>query len=215
MEKIAIVDDSDDQRDTYKKRLSLFLKKRESSLEVIDTFPFRDINTYFEWIINENIIALILDEKLHVESQKDSIPVDYSGSFLVLKIRERFKDIPIFTLTNYSTDEELQNNFNQFEYILSKEDFSQKHVDIILRSCQRYLVENKNELSLFDDLTKKIATGNVNSEETVILKALQQKLHIPLTTDLKNREEWLKEYENQIHILEELKTKLKDLIDKK
>ncbi len=131
---------------------------------------------------------------------------------MVVKIREKFKDIPIFTLTNYSTDEELLNNFSQFEYILSKEDFTQMHVDIILRSCQRYMDENQKELSLFDDLTKKIASGDAEDSDIEKLKALQIKLQLPINTNLKDKEDWLREYEKQIHALEQIKNDLEKKI---
>ncbi|HBG62239.1 MAG: hypothetical protein A2266_02600 [Bacteroidetes bacterium RIFOXYA12_FULL_40_10] len=208
MAKIALVDDSNDQRDTFKKRLSIFLNKRESTLEVVDTFPFSDISKYFKWIIDEDIIALILDEKLHIESQVGSTPVDYNGSDLVVKIRNIFKDIPIFTLTNYSTDEELLRNFSQFEYILSKDNFTQMHVDIILRACQRYICENQKQLSLFDDITRKIASGYAVDSDFEILKALQIKLQLPISTNLKDKEDWLREYEKQISALEQIKNDL-------
>lgn len=214
MAKIALVDDSKDQRETYKKLLSLFLKAKESSLEVIDVFPFKEFTDYYSWIIDENIVVLIFDEKLYNDSDVGLEPVNYNGSFLVKKIRERFKDIPIFTLTNFPDDEELQRNFNQFEYILSKNDFAQKHVDIILRASQRYLDENQKQLALFDNLTKKIASGNAEGNDIEVLKALQVKLQIPVSIDLKDREDWLKDYENQIAALELIKKNLESKIKK-
>jgi len=212
--RIAIVDDSPDQRDTYKKRLSLFLQQKGSMLEVIDTYPFTDVNQYFDWIIAEDIIALIFDEKLHNESQSGRTPVNYNGSSIVLKIRERFKDIPIFTLTNYPDDSDLQLVFSEYECILSKKDFTEKHVDIILRACQRYLNENQKELSQFDELSKKIASGKAQGDDINILQALQLKLQIPFTSDLKDREDWLKEYEKQITALEQIKKEIESKIKK-
>ncbi len=213
MGKIAIVDDSNDQRDTYSKRLSLFLKRKGSTLEVIDTYPFSDINSYNDWISSEDIIALILDEKLHIESQEGSIPVDYSGSNLVLKIRERFKDIPIFTLTSYPHDPELLEVFNQYEYILSKEDFSEKYVDIILRASQRYFIENQKQLSLFNELTKEISGGNKDPELIKELQALQTKLELPFS-GFDDRNAWLNEYESQITSLEMLNDIIRTKLEK-
>lgn len=208
MEKIALIDDNNDERGTYQKRLSLFLKKRESTLEVIDTYPFHDISLYYEWIIKEDIIALIFDEKLNNASQEGSSPVDYTGSSLVKSIRERFKDIPIFTLTNYPGDPDLEQAFGQFEGILSKRNFSLEHVDIILRACQRYLTENQHQLSTYDTLTKKIASGNSDDGDFEALNALQLKLLLPLNDELKDREDWLKAYEGQIKALEQIKIDL-------
>lgn len=213
--RIAIVDDSDDQRDTYKKRLSLFLIQKGSTLEVIDTYPFTDPLDYFEWIEKENIIALIFDEKLHMESKAGFTPVDYSGSTIVLKIRERKKDIPIFTLTNYPEDAELQQVFNEYEYILSKDNFTDKHVDIILRAYQRYLIENQKELSQFNELSKKIACGNAEGDDLIVLHALQLKLQMPFTNNLKDREDWLQAYEAQIQALKKIKEEIETNLIKK
>jgi hypothetical protein len=212
MERIAIVDDSKDQRETYKKLLSLFLKGKNSFLEVIDIFPFKEITDYYSWIVDENIVALIFDEKLYNDSTNGMDPVDYNGSFLVEKIRQRFKDIPIFTLTNYPDDEDLQRNFSQYEYILSKSDFTEKHVDIILRASQRYLAENQQQLSEYDILTRKIASGNAEENDITRLNALQVKLQIPFCVDLNDREDWLKEYETQITSLEQIKMTLESKI---
>jgi len=209
MEKIAIVDDNSEQRETSKIRLKLFLKELNSTLEVIDVFPFKEYSDYYGFINSENIIALIIDEKLYNDSQNDKSPVSYNGSDLVVFIRERYKYIPIFTLTNFPEDHILQEKINEYDYIFSKKDFTIKQVSIIQRSCHRYLEENQNELSIYNDITQKIAIGKGVDEDYHKLSALQTKLHIPLNSDIKIREEWLEEYEKQILALEELKIKLK------
>lgn len=212
MKKIAIVDDSNDQRDTYKKRLTLFLMQKGSTLEVIDTSPFSDISHYYEWIINEEIITLIFDEKLHIESQEGCSPVDYNGSFLVKRIRERFKDIPIFTLTNFPNDEDLQRNFSQFEFILSKSNFTEEYVDIILRAGQRYFDENQKQLSLYNELTRAISGGNNDPELIKKLQALQTKLELPFS-GYDDRNGWLNKYESQIKSLETLNNIIKSKLE--
>lgn len=204
MAKIAIVDDNKEQRETLRIALKLYLKKKESSLEVIDVFPYATYEEYYPWIQDEDICTLIFDERLQNDSEGELGPVDYKGNDLVLKIRERFKDIPIFTVTAHIDDEELQARFNEFDYIISRDNFDEKYVDIIIRSSQRYLQENQKELSEFDDLTRKIAAGEGDNSDIERLKALQLKLHMPLMNDLKDREDWLIEYEKQITSLEEI-----------
>lgn len=215
MAKIAIVDDNKEQRETLKISLSLYLKKKNTSLEVIDIFPFKSFDEYFPWIEKQEICVLIFDERLQNDNQGDLGPVGYRGNELVMKIRERFKDIPIFTVTAHIGDAELQEKFNEFEYIITRDDFGEKYIDIILRASQRYLTENQKELFLFDELTKKIAAGNGRDEDIEKLKALQLKLHIPLSNDLRDREDWLDEYEKQIKALEDIKVKLEEKIPAK
>jgi hypothetical protein len=210
MSKIAIVDDNKDQRDTNTIRLRLFLKKIKSNLEVVDTFPFQKYDEYYRFIEKENIVGLIVDEKLHNDSQPDNPPVDYNGSDLVVRIRERYKYIPFFTLTNFAADPTILEHFENYEYIISKKDFTEKHVSIIHRACQRYLIENQKELIEFDELSKKIASGEGKKSDLEKLKALQLKLQIPLSVDLGDRQEWLIEYEKQLDSLEKIKSILKD-----
>lgn len=214
MPKIAIVDDNKDQRGTYAIRLKQFLKELNSDIQVIDIFPFEKPSDYYGFIDAENIAAIIVDEKLHNDSQPDKLPVGYNGSDLVMYIRERYKYIPFFTLTNFPEDQVLQEKINEYDYIFSKKEFTIKQVEIIQRACQRYLAENQKELTMYNDLTRKIASGKAEGDDIEQLKALQQKLEIPLSTDLKDREEWLKEYEKQIVSLEEIKSKLEKKLKK-
>lgn len=213
MSKLAIVDDNKEQRETLKIKLTLFLKKRESTLEVIDIFPFKTFDEYYTWIDDNEICALIFDERLH-ESHDGQEPVGYRGNELVSKIRERFKDLPIFTVTAHIDDEELQAKFGEFDHIITRNEFDEKYVDIIIRASQRFLKENQKELSLFDDLTKRVALGTAVGDDFEKLKALQLKLHIPLSNDLKDREDWLKEYEKQISSLQNIKDMLEGKLNK-
>lgn len=208
MAKIALVDDNKDQRDTNKIRLNLFLKQLKSDLGVIDIFPFSDRSEYYRFIDAEDIVAIIVDEKLYNDSQPNIPPVDYNGSDLVLDIRKRYKDIPFFTLTNYPEDQVLQEKINEYDYIFSKKEFTIKQVQIIQRACQRYLNENENELKEYSNLTKKIASGDREPADLEKLKALQEKLNIPFSTDLTDRKEWLEEFEKQLNLLIEIKAKL-------
>ena len=209
MTKIALVDDNKDQRESYAIRLRQFLKELNSDIEVIDIFPFEKPSDYYNFIDSKNIIAIIVDEKLHNDSQQEKLPVNYNGSDLVIHIRERYKYIPFFTLTNYPEETELQEKINEYDYIFSKKSFTKKQVQIVHRACQRYLEENQKELAAFDDLTKKIASGKAEKSEIEKLTAIQVKLQIPFT-QLEERKEWLNEYENQITALKNLISKLEN-----
>lgn len=214
MAKIAIIDDNKDQRETYAIRLKQFLKELNSDIQVVESFPFENPSDYYGFIDIEDISAMIVDEKLHNDSQPDKPPVGYNGSDLVMYIRERYKYIPFFTLTNFPEDQVIQEKVNEYDYIFSKKDFTIKQVEIIQRACQRYFNENLKELSMYNDLTRKIASGNIEKGDIEKLKALQEKLQIPVSTDLSDREEWLKEYEQQIESLEEIKLKLEKKLKK-
>lgn len=210
---IAIIDDNKDQRETYAIRLRQFFKELESDIHVIDLFPFEEFSDYNVFIQENDISAIITDERLHNDSQPDRLPVGYNGSDMVVPIRTCYKYLPIFVLTNHTGD--VEEDFNKFEYIIAKGELSIKHAEIIQRACQRYLEENQRELSTLNDLTRKIASGTADQDEVEKLKALQQKLVIPLSTELKERNEWLTELERQISVLQEIKSRLENKLNEK
>lgn len=216
--KIGIIDDDIDQRETLRLSLGVYLENNDSTFEVIDIFPFvtETFQEYFQWIIDENIVCLIFDERMNNGTEKGIGPVDYRGDQLVSIIRERFKDIPIYVITSNKGDQELTEKFSEFEDIIERQDFideGNKYVNRIIRASQRYLDENKNELQEFQKLSEKIASGDYNQDEYDNLLALQTKLHLPLDTTLNDRQEWLDQYETTIEELEKLKTELQSKLN--
>lgn len=213
MPQIAIIDDNTDQSSTLKKTLEHYLNKFGSNLTVITQFPFQDIEQYFEFIENNEVCVLILDERLNDQSGPDSGPVAYKGNQLVTELRERLKDFPIFMITTYPPDDDLLSKFSQFEYILTRQEITEdeeggnKFVPIIIRSAQRFLDSNNKELGEFNELTKQVAAGNTDPETLERLKALQVKLELP-TVGFNDRSVWLDEYQAHIEKLEALKKEL-------
>ncbi|WP_395042791.1 hypothetical protein [Flavobacterium sp.] len=213
MYKIAIIDDNYDQRETLRRSLDAYLEIKDSNFVVIDIFPYdtETFEEYFDWILNENIVCLIFDERMHNETEGGIGPVSYRGNQLVSIIRERYKDIPIYVITSNKTDEELTAKFSEFEDIIERQEFineGEKYVDRIIRSTQRYLDENNNELKEFQELSKMVASGKNTGNQMNRLLALQTKLHLPLDINLGERKDWLDEYEERIKELEALKLEL-------
>lgn len=213
MPQIAIIDDNLDQSGTLKKTLDHYLHKFGSNLAVITQFPFDKIEYYFDFIEANEICVLILDERLNDQSGPDSGPVDYKGNELVSELRKRLKDFPIFMVTTYAPDDDLLAKFNQFEYILTRQEITEdddggfKYVPIIIRSAQRFLDSNNKELSEFNELTKIVAGGNNDPVVLDRLKALQVKLELPII-GYNDRNAWLDQYEVHIKELESLKQEL-------
>ena len=217
--KIGIIDDNFDQRETLRLSLGVYLENNESSFEIVDIFPFvtETFQEYFQWIKDENIVCLIFDERMHNETEEGRGPVGYRGNELVSIIRQRFKDIPIYVITSNKSDEELIAKFSEFEDIILRQEFideGDKYVNRIIRASQRYLEENKIELQEFQKLSEKVASGEYSQDEYDNLLALQTKLHLPLDTNLNDRQEWLDQYETTILELEKLKTELQSKLDK-
>lgn len=216
MPSIAIIDDNLDQSDTLKIALKQYLENLKNPLQVITQFPFRDIDKYFDFIDRNDVCVLILDERLNNQSTDREEPVDYKGNELVSIIRQRYKDFPIFSVTTYSDDDDLNEKFSEFEYIIKRDDFVEegnKYVPIILRAAQRFLESNLQELDEYSRLTKEIASGDTDPEKIQKLKALQVKLELPIS-GFEDRQAWLNKYEQHIKELEELKEKLEAKLTK-
>lgn len=219
MPQIAIIDDNLEQSGTLKKTVDHFIKKFGSDLSVTTQFPFQNTEEYFNYIEENQVCVLILDERLNDQSGPNSGPVSYKGNELVTELRKRLKDFPIFMVTTYAPDDDLLAKFNQFEYILTRqqitedEEGGQKYIPIMIRSAHRYLRANNKELSEFNELTKQVAAGNGNPEVLSRLQALQVKLELPVV-GFDDRATWLEKYEEHIKNLEELQSELLQRLDK-
>ena len=212
MPQIAIIDDNVDQSGTLKKTLEHYLKKFGSSMSVIVQYPFADIEQYYDFISDNEVCVLILDERLNDQSTPEGGPVHYKGNELVTELRKRLKDYPIFMVTTYSPEEDLLSKFSEFEYILTRQEITEddegyKFIPIIIRSAQRYLDTNNAELSEFHELTKQVASGDNDPDKIKRLEALQVKLELP-STGFDDRKAWLDQYEGHIQDLEGLKQEL-------
>jgi hypothetical protein len=211
MAKIAIIDDNPDHSGTVKNNIELALAGLESSIEVISTLPFKDINDYFPFFTANDVCMLILDEKLNDQAVDADGPVSYKGSELVSALRVQLKDMPIFALTVIPDENNLVQKFSEYEQIISRDEFyknSEKYVPIFVRAAKSYLKDNESDLSKFNDLTKMIAGGDDGDETLQKLQALQVKMELPFS-GFADRSAWLDEYEKQISSLEEINQLLK------
>ncbi|SNR68633.1 response regulator [Lutibacter flavus] len=217
MSKIGIIDDNKAQRETLKSLIESHLDNFESSIEVVDVFPFADdsISLYKEWIEQNEIICLIFDEQMHNDSEEGKGPVGYRGNQLVLEIRKYFMDIPIYVITSHKNDDDLQKKFSEFEDIIGREEFivdGEKYVKRFIRASQSFLNENIEELSELKQLSEIVASGKNDENDLNRLKALQLKLNVQLDSGLGERKDWLDEYENKIQFLEDLQKKIENKI---
>lgn len=216
MANIVIIDDNSEQSGTVKNNLTLCLEELNSDLNVITSFPFQDIKDYFDFIEKNEVCVLILDEKLNDQTFDQLGPVDYKGSQLVKVLRERLVDLPIFSISVISTDKDLLQQYNKFEDIISRRDFSSdpmKYVPKIMRAAKNFLLEKNEAFEEYGNLSIKISSGSANEEEIKRLQELQLKLDLPLN-GFNDRDAWLSEYEEKIDSLEELKKQILNQLNK-
>lgn len=211
MPSIAIIDDRKDARDTMKINLDLALSGNWTS---IDIEPFENIEDYPSWIIENEIVAFLLDERLHEQSVIYQNQISYSGHDLVDFIREHFSTFPIFIVTAYPEDQELLDRFKDVEDIIERAKFNEKYADYVprvLRSAQKYLDTFENELSELSKIAAKIAHGKYDDSEMNRLKAIQAKIGFAFPTKtFIQRSELLDKCEKVLKQLEDLKKRIDD-----
>ena len=119
MPNLGLIDDRVDSRQAFMLKIKLPLKKTYSEWDIIDTSPFKNLEDYDSWIIENEISAIIIDEKLdegHIDSEIGHS--EYLGHQVVQYLRSRFKELPIYCVTSYDRTVELNKSFKSFNLIL-------------------------------------------------------------------------------------------------
>lgn len=213
---IGIIDDREDFRTTLRRTIDLSIKKQMLPWITIDIFPFQDMKDYISWIKENEISILILDERLQ-EGNHSAKNVNYNGSKLIEFIRDSLPEFPVFAITNYPKDPDLQKKFPLFDEILGRDDFFKKSDEYTVRftrAGQRFLDVYNSQLTKLSDLSKKVAIGTADDNDLNELKALQEYLNIPFASLIfSNREEWLKLYQAKMDELAQISNRIKNFTE--
>lgn len=208
MPKITIVDDRKDFRTTLKRKIeAFFIKSKLKDWEVMDISPFQNKSEYFPWLLENDVVVLILDERLQ-ENIEESESVNYKGSELIEEIRRHLKEFPVYAITNYSRDPDLQSKFPLFDEILDRDSFYSKadeYITRFIRSGQRYIQSHNKILTRISELSQKLAVGDATNEETLELRGLQEGLNLS-SVEIIDREAWLHKYQEKLDELEDRKS---------
>lgn len=216
MASIAIIDDNPGHSGTVQNNIELGLLDLNSDLTVITSLPFKNPDDYFAYLIENEVVVLILDEKLNDLPVDDSGPVGYKGSELISYLRLRLPEFPIYALTVIPAEGDLNEKHSEYEDIISRDDFytnANKYVPKFWRAAKNYLKENANDLSSYNEITQLVAGGNNDPEILKKLQALQLKLELPMS-GFDDRNSWLAEYEKQINSLSDLNELIKDKLNR-
>lgn len=211
---IGLIDDREQQRVTLAGLLETTLMDMEiDNFKVIDSFPLDRMEGYISWIKENDIVVLLLDERLCEGSG-----VDYRGSDLVIFLREVFKDFPIYAITSYSDDEDLKKKFADFDDVIPRDIFVKQpevFVPRFVRAGKVFLKLQGEHLDRLAMLSKKAAMLEATDEEIKEIERLQTALQIPFTPLISSKEEWLACYQEKVNELEQLSEKIADFIKKR
>ena len=82
----------------------------DEDFEIIETHPLADASEYPDWIARNGVSAIVADYKLNGEPGANGEgPVDYEADRLIAAVHDRLPFFPIFVLTDYGLNEEVQN----------------------------------------------------------------------------------------------------------
>ncbi len=215
---ICIIDDRVDIRGTLENKIRFVLKKKQLNWTVISQDPFLDKTEYLNFINETDIGVLILDERLH-ESGTAQQSVNYNGSDLVIFLRQYLKNFPIYSITSYHEDDELENQFSQFDEIIAREAFyskAEEYVERFVRAGQRFLDDHSAQLLRLSELSELIAKGTATEDNLKELRIVQESLNIPFSDyGYPHKESWLQDYEKNISDLAKLSDEIENFLKDK
>lgn len=218
MPTIAIIDDKKDARTTRERLLEPHVARASKDWGILAAAPFTKANLYPSWIADNDIAAMLIDQKLDDEpppGQKHS--VDYTGTSLVKYLRQHAIDIPIYLVTSFAGPTSKTDNA-MFEEVLSKEIFDQSLevvVTRIIRAGGQYWKKNQDQLSMLSDLSEKIVDGKASKADIKKAKAIREQLALAFDpTDLESRSHLIESLEQAIGGLENSAAQLKKELGK-
>jgi hypothetical protein len=212
MKTIAIIDDKEDALKSFRRQMELALERLYPDWKVIARKPFLKIMEFPNWILENEISVLIIDEQLGGEAIENGQNADYDGHELAVELRNNFKDLPIYSITAVPIGNDLKDSLKYFNLILSTSDFDEdtdNYINLFVKSGTNFYTEYRNELERIGELAGKIAKGEATETEQEEMLSLQTNLLIPhWTEDLKSREEYLVSLELKIKEIKLMQTEL-------
>lgn len=207
---IGIIDDSKDYRDSFVEDFedldSANFKLDKEDWQVAVTAPLPDINEYPDWILENDLTAVILDEKLQNGG------VTYGGHEVLELIKGKFP-LPVFVVTEYKDDPDLETQFEKATDIIGKPEWARERTRFagrVLSSAKDYSDVYVSKHIEMDALADKVARDEANEDEIKKLEALRDQVQLPLMKEDATREEVLNEFESSVNLLEDLIIKAKE-----
>ena len=185
MPAIAVVDDRDDIRATVVRNIEMSIG---NGWEVVSTPPLPCLDDYLAKITEDCIAVLVVDERLNEEG----VGVDYTGHDLAKFLRRYFPDFPIFMVTAFENDEELEEHGVVLDNVLSRKQFvddADTWVPRFRRAGQRFFDVYGGHLADLSALAEKSAIGEITPAEEARLRELQATLNVGFLPRVGGRQE--------------------------
>lgn len=180
MPAIAFVDDHEDKRSSIEKVLRLALADQ---WELISVAPLDSADDYVPWIHEHDIAVLLIDWCLNDSGRKGRHAVAYEADAVLDTVRAAHPTLPIFIVTAYGDNEDMQARRGDFEYHISREELADApdvYVQRMLRAGGRFWERRQQDLARLSELARAAAVGTISPAETEELHALRTSLGMSL-----------------------------------
>lgn len=192
MNSLGVIDDRDDMRETCVRAIDAVLEGR---LGLIDHAPLEHLDGYPSWVIEQQIVALVVDERLSEQAGPGRTHVTYAGHDVIQILRQANPLLPLFVLTQYPDDIGLMEKRGAVEDVLSRRGFLHEpklFVDRMVRAGQRYSTERTKAVAELGTLAARIASGKANESDTMRALALQIELNLNIPiSEVGQRAAWI------------------------
>ena len=169
----------------------------------------RRVEDYWPWIIEHRVQVFLVDQRLDEGPGENGENVTYRGHSVVKALRQRSKEFPIFFLTGFPDDEDVQSEAGAVEEIIPRRALGgsngKVHVERMVRRGTTYLNQHERELSELAELAKAAATGKIKGSDQRRLQAIQAKLNVEYS-DTSEFDELLTSMSKELRLLSEVRS---------
>jgi hypothetical protein len=209
MPTLAVVDDRPELRQTLVRNIKLALT--DDKWTVLDISPLPKIVDYPSWIMEHEVAALLLDERLD-EYTPGHVAAGYRGHQLVEFLRQRMPAMPMYFVSTFVGDENIEDALAQVDGVYARSEMNDKAdkcIPRILRAGQKYWTEYQEELTTLSAISKRIADGVQTNEDMATIEAIRQHLALAFPiSDMATLSTWLGKATQHLTELEDLKVRI-------
>ena len=205
--RIAFLDDRKGPRESLLRGLQPALP---DGWECVECPLLPSSDAYTDWLLDNDVLVLLVDQLLNEQAPDSDLPVDYKGHEVIRAIRRRLPEYPIIVVTVATEDHDLQHHLGDADDIVLRKNLLRDvnhYVQRFIRLGNKYLEEHQRELALMTELSRKSASGSAQQEEVEQLRALQAKLGLAFEKP-SGRDAALSGLENELNQLDSLRNRV-------
>lgn len=170
---VVYLDEDKNQRDLFEPRLSAVFELTD--VEIMCCEPYSTVGETAKFLLElgDSLSALVTDERMH-----ETGIADFKGSELAIELRELHQNLPIYILTTYPDDDDLQDNFAEFDYVISKQtiniidEIPEKLKTLVARNLGNFHTSLSLRSQRIDELVEKSIYSCLEEEEATELSHL-------------------------------------------